>query len=136
MSKAAKVQEEIQRRLAGRRGEVFLRTDFLDLGSYDQVGRILTRLVRAGKLIRIGHGLYAKARPSRLTGKPVPRVGLRTVAEETLERLGYRPHLSNAERRYNAGGQQVPTGRVIGVDRRVKRRISILGHDFSFERKS
>lgn len=50
---------------------VFTRKDFIALGGYDQVGRALLSLTREGKLIRIGYGLYAKARKNRITGLPI-----------------------------------------------------------------
>lgn len=50
--------ERIERRLARKKGDVFLRADFGDLAGYDQVGVALRRLVQAGKLLKIGQGLY------------------------------------------------------------------------------
>jgi hypothetical protein len=35
-----------------QRGDVFLRADFEDLGGYDQVGRVLRKIVREGRLVR------------------------------------------------------------------------------------
>ena len=58
--------------VANRRRGVFLRADFADLGEYDQVGRALRRLVRKGRLIRIGQGLYAKAAQSPFDGSLRP----------------------------------------------------------------
>ena len=46
-----------------KRGDMFLRADFNDLGGYDQVGRVLRGLVREGELMKIGFGLYARATP-------------------------------------------------------------------------
>jgi len=49
--------------------EVFKRSDFEQLAAYDQVGRALHNLAREGALIKIGYGLYAKARVNRITGQ-------------------------------------------------------------------
>jgi hypothetical protein len=40
------------------------------------VGRTLGQLVRQGRLVRVGQGLYARARPSMTSGDPVPVGGL------------------------------------------------------------
>ncbi|MDE0236531.1 MAG: DUF6088 family protein, partial [bacterium] len=47
-------------------------TDFLDLGSREAVAQALSRLVKAGKLRRIGHGLYDMPRFSDVLNRPAP----------------------------------------------------------------
>jgi hypothetical protein len=64
-----------------KRGDVFLRADFGDRGGYDQVGRALRQLVREGRLVKIGQGLYARSRPSITSGEPVPVGGLSALKE-------------------------------------------------------
>lgn len=46
--------------------------DFQGLGSRDAVGQALSRLVKAGKLRRIGHGLYDQPRFSKILNRPAP----------------------------------------------------------------
>lgn len=46
--------------------------DFRGLGSRDAVDRALSRLVKAGKLRRIGRGLYDTPRFSTVLGRPAP----------------------------------------------------------------
>ena len=58
------LEDRLLKRIDRKRGDVFLRADFEDLGGYDQVGRVLRELVRKGRLVRVGQGLYARARPS------------------------------------------------------------------------
>ena len=41
----------IAKRIARKRGDVFLRTDFDDLGGYDQVGRSVRYFVKTGKIV-------------------------------------------------------------------------------------
>ena len=109
------VEKQIARRIARKRGDVFLRADFSNIGGYDQVGRALRDLVRKGSLIKIGLGLYARARPSFLGGKPTPMNGLRTL-KEGLQRLGVETGPSRADLAYNSGrSEQVPTGRVVAL---------------------
>src|SRR6266404_8456028 len=127
------LEARLLKRIARKRGDVFLRSDFQDLGGYDQVGRGLRELVRQSQLMRIGQGLYARARKGT-SGQLVPTKGLATLTE-ALERVGVATVPTRLEQAYNAGQTtQVPTGRVVGVDRRVRRKIGYGGFSLSFER--
>ena len=46
--------------------------DFLDLGSREAVDQALSRLVKAGRLRRVGHGLYDMPRISSVLNRPAP----------------------------------------------------------------
>ena len=128
------LEARIAKRIDRKRGDVFLRADFADLGGYDQVGRVLRRLVRAGRLLKVGFGLYTRAVPAPIGARPIPPKGLTTI-REALERLGIRTYPSRALEDYNAGRTtQVPTGRVVAVRRRVRRKIGYNGISLSFER--
>lgn len=123
------------KRIDRKRGDVFLRADFTDLGGYDQVGRVLRQLVRNGRLIKMGYGVYTRTRPSILDGAPTPVKGLRELAAEALKRFGVETAPTRFEEAYNAGKTtQVPTGRVVGVRGRVRRKLSYNGTPLSFER--
>jgi hypothetical protein len=128
------LEMQVLKRIARKKGDVFLREDFGDLGGYDQVGRILKQLVAKGELIKVGKGLYARTTRSPFDGRPLPVRGLRTV-REALQRLGVETRPTKIEQDYNAGRTtQVPTGRVIGVDRRIRRTIGYDGWVARFER--
>jgi hypothetical protein len=132
--KPESLEERLEKRIARKRGDVFLREDFRDLGGYDQVGRALRRLVRKGELLKLGYGIYTRAARSPFTNKPVPPKGLRTL-KEALTRLGVEIVPTRLEEAYNAGkSTQVPTGRVVGVRGRVSRRIGYDGVVLGFER--
>jgi hypothetical protein len=134
MARYGTLEYKISARIARKENAVFVREDFEDLGGYDQIGRILRGLMQKGKLVRIGYGLYAKARVSTLTGKTVPVQPLPTLAKEALERLGLTISPSHLEREYNAGKTtQVPTGRTIAVKGRVSRKIGYNGAYISYE---
>ena len=112
------------RRIARKKANVFLRDDFRDLGGYDQVGRVLKGLVKKGTLLKFGQGLYAKAQVSPFNGGLAPTIGIKRLAEEALGRLKVPVAAPRLEREYNSGATtQVPTGRVIGVRKRVRRRL-------------
>jgi hypothetical protein len=128
------LEARLLKRIARKRGDVFLRADFDDLGGYDQVGRVLRQLVRDGRLVRVGQGLYVRARPSMTSGEAVPVGGL-SALKEALRRVGVETLPSRLEQAYNAGSTtQVPTGPVVGVNRRVRRKIGYGGFALSFER--
>lgn len=130
------IETRIVRRIARSPRNVFIRSDFAKLGSYDSVGRALRHLMNNGQLVRIGYGLYAKAERSPFSGEPVPIVGIRRLATETLARLGKSTSASTLDVAYVGGrSAQVPTGRMVAVADRVRRRIGYGGNYVVFERR-
>jgi hypothetical protein len=128
------LEDRIAYRIARSQGEVFMRKDFSDIADYDQVGRSLRQLVKKGKIVKIGYGLYAKAGVSPLSNRIVPRRGLRDLATEALNKLKVEVVPSSYDRAYNEGKtSQIPTGRVIGVKGRVARKIGYDGKYVTFE---
>jgi hypothetical protein len=128
------LEDRIAYRIARSQGEVFMRKDFSDIADYDQVGRSLRQLVKKGKIVKIGYGLYAKAGVSPLSNRIVPRRGLRDLATEALNKLKVEVVPSSYDRAYNEGKtSQIPTGRVIGVKGRVVRKIGYDGKYVTFE---
>lgn len=134
MSGRKTLSQRIATRIQRSKKEVFLRKDFLDLGGYDQVGRTLKRLTEEKQLIRIGQGLYAKAQISPLSGQAIPRIGIKELTTEALQRLDMETVPSSYEKAYNEGKTtQVPTGRVIGIKGRISRKIGYNGKFVQFE---
>ena len=132
--RAEKLETRVAKRIARKRGDVFLRADFRDLGGYDQVGRALRGLVRNGQLLKVGYGVYTRAVKSPFSDKPVPPKGLATLTE-ALKRLGVEILTTRLEQDYNAGRTtQVPTGRVVAVRGRIRRQLGYDGVSLSFER--
>jgi hypothetical protein len=127
--------QRLARRIARMKGDVFVRQDFLDLADYDQVGRALRTLTATGRLVKIGYGLYSRAAVSPFTGKAAPVKGIRILAVEALRRLGIQTGQTTLELSYNEGGTtQVPSGRVVAVSKRIRRKIGYDGNYVSFER--
>ncbi len=59
----------IQRRIAAKGSEwAFTPNDFADIGDTRSIGMALTRLVRDGKIRRVGHGIYDKPHPHPILG--------------------------------------------------------------------
>ena len=104
--------------------QVFLRSDFIRLGGYDQIGRALRDLAAEGKLIKVGYGLYAKARLNRLTGDPMLAAegGFVAVAKEALKRLGVKWTDTNFDA-YQKGATQIPANAQVVVFGRFNRKI-------------
>jgi hypothetical protein len=121
------VKERMSRSIALRKGEVVLRADFESMGSASQISRALKELIQAGKLIRLGYGVYAKARPSILSGKPVARVSLAELAQEALQKLGVPVELGRAQAAYASGKTtQVPVRTTFNTgQRRISRKITV-----------
>jgi hypothetical protein len=135
MSKNNTLERKITTRISRKKSPVILREDFDDLGGYDQVGRILRLLVAKGSIVKIGYGLYARAKASPFTGRLMPEKSLPNLAREALQRLGVKTAPSTLEREYNAGKTtQVPTGRRIAVNGRVNRKIGFDGAYINYER--
>jgi hypothetical protein len=112
--------------------DVFLRKDFLDLGSYTQIGNCLRQLCKDKKLIRISQGLYARAFIYNLPpfeGSVYMRnglVGMNGMAAEGLRRLGYEVVPTQGDLDYNnRRSTQVPTGRHLAIkgNKKVTRKI-------------
>lgn len=129
------LDSKIKYRIARSKDNVFIPEDFSDLSGRDQVGRVLRQLIKEGTLVKIGYGLYAKARYSDLFNKVMPAESLSALAREALEKLGIETVPTTYERLYNEGkSTQVPTGNVVGVKDRVARKISFEGREIIYER--
>lgn len=99
------------------------------------MGRALRSLTKKGNLIRLGYGVYAKAKKSPINGEAVPVAPLPTLAKEALQHLGIETTSSRLEKAYNAGETtQVLTGRLIGVKGHVNRKLGYRGAFVRYER--
>ena len=126
----------IKRSVANRGDGVFLRSEFDQFGSAAQVGRALRQLLLGGVFVRLGVGVYAKAKPSVLTGKPIPVRPLEVLAPEALNKLGIEVLPSRLAQDYNAGrSTQLPAGIVLNIGkRRTARKLSFNGKAVQYER--
>lgn len=116
---------------------VFVPADFKDLSGSDQIGRVFRTMVKSGFLIKIGQGVYARSKVSKLTGKPTLEKPIQELAKDALTKLGVKVTSSSYEKAYNEGQTtQVPTGRVIGIKGRVSRKIGYNGRYVNYEQVS
>ena len=131
-----KINDRIARSVAMKADMVFLRTDFERFGSASQVGRALEALLEKGALVRVGVGVYAKAKPSVLSGKPIPTKPLEVLAPRVLERLGVTAGPSRLVQDYNEGrSTQIPAGVVFNIGKsRITRKLGFNGVSVQYER--
>ncbi len=83
--------DKIMNRVSDRPGQRWVCTpkDFLDLGNRHAVDQALSRLVKAGQLRRVSHGLYDKPRFSKILRRPAP-VDLNAAVAALVRRDGIR----------------------------------------------
>lgn len=128
---------KIERRIARKRGAVFLTREFRDLGGEDQVLRALRSLVRSQRLVRLGYGVYGRAIQSRLTGAPMldsPN-GFIGATREALNKLGVAWEPGEAEKAYNAGtSTQLPVNPVVKIRGRFARQLRYGNAELVLER--
>lgn len=130
------ITDRIRRSVRGRTDLVFRPADFLAFGSEASLKRALKALTSAGVLVRLGVGIYAKAKPSVISGKPIPVQPLEVLGPQVLIKLGVYPRQSLQTAEYNAGRTtQVPTGIIVNVGKqRISRKIGFNGKFLQYER--
>lgn len=137
MPRRNSLQSKIENRIAQSGDAVFLTREFADLGGERQVLRALAKTVDAGKLIRLGYGIYGRAEPSRLTGQPILAAdqGFAGAARAALNKLGVAWEPGQWEQAYNEGRTtQVPVNAVLRVKGRFARHLAYRGKPLVLER--
>lgn len=140
MSKASSITtaERVQRSLDRSQKKVMLRSDFERFGSPSQLSRILSRFIVEGRILRVSSGVYVRARPSSLTGAPVPDISMTELVNEVFKRLGVEIFPSQATRDYNdkrttqlPGRLSISTGK-----RRITRTVQAGAQKLIYEKPS
>tara|TARA_R110002167_G_scaffold38470_4_gene119838 strand:+ start:4346 stop:4747 length:402 start_codon:yes stop_codon:yes gene_type:complete len=123
------IQSKVQTRVKRSKASVFLRADFKDIADYDQVGRALRKLVREGLLIKIGYGLYTRARLNRITGNIMPDnpSGADGVVIEAMEKLGVEYQFDElSQMNFSGDSTQIPAKvKIVPKSTRFTRKIAI-----------
>ena len=130
------ITERIKRSVSNKADVVFLRSDFSAFGGGTQVNRALAELQSRGALVKLGVGVYAKAKPSVLSGRPIPLEPLEVLAPKALKKLGVKVEASRQTKAYNSGKTtQVPVGVVLNTGRRrIGRKLGFNGNVVQYER--
>jgi hypothetical protein len=133
-----RLRERVEERLAKSNSCAFLTREFRDLAGERQISRVLLDLTQAGKLVRLGYGIYARAETSPLTGRPMlaARGGFNGAAREALTKLGVAWDVTEWEREYNEGSStQVPVNPAVRLKRgRFSRELGYAGTRLHIER--
>jgi hypothetical protein len=124
MSKVT-VKEGIVASLGASKDGVFLRNEFELCGDYRQVSRAMKELVGDGLIVRVGYGVYARARKSSLADRVVPNASLVSIGLEAMKKLGVKADIGKEARALQDGeSTQVPMLPIISIgNSRVRRKI-------------
>jgi hypothetical protein len=129
------IENRIKISISKRKDDVFLKRDFMAMGSEAQVTRALRQLVASGFIIRFGVGVYAKAKKSALTGKPIPVRPVAVLAPDALKKMGVEVFPSKLVQDYNAGRTtQIPANEVVNTGRRrISRKLAFGNQKITYE---
>ncbi len=117
---------KIEQRITASRGQVVLCRDLLDLADKTQVSRALKKLAIAGKLIKIGYGVFAKATYSQRLNKAILNGNPKDIFTEALSRLNIDWELGKLDQDYNLGrSTQIPVFTTIKLKNRLRREIGV-----------
>jgi len=137
MRRQQTLRERVENRIAERSDDAFLTREFTDLAGERQVLRALRELTEAGKLIRLGYGVYGRTEVSSISRQPMlAGDGFGPVARQVLDKLKVCWEPTKAERDYNEGrSTQVPmTPRVRLRRGRFSRKLRYKTMELSTER--
>ncbi|WP_106305451.1 DUF6088 family protein [Paraburkholderia sp. BL18I3N2] len=135
--KKVRLEDRVTRSIHRRAGVVILRSELAKLGGRSQLTRVLARLVDARKLIRIGHGIYAKTKMNKFTRTLMPAATFESIAAEAFEKLGIAVGPGMLAEEYNSGrSTQIPMMPAVTTGRRrISRRIQVGSKRVIYERR-
>ena len=137
MRRETTLKQKMETRIATMPEDIFLPREFGDLGGEDQVLRSLRGLVRDGKLVRLGYGVYSRAVISRVSGEPIlySSSGFNGAIRQALTKLGVKWEPTEAEKAYNAGlSTQIPVNPAVRIKGRFSRRLRYRNTEMKIER--
>ncbi len=131
------LRQQIFKRITKAKRDVFLTREFCELRDEDQVIRALRELVADHVLVRLGKGVYAKARVSNLSGRVVLASpgGFQAVAQQALTRLGVQWEPTDAQRAFTEkGSTQIPVNAVVKVKGPFARKLRYGNNELILDR--
>ena len=75
-------------------GQVFLPSDFKELGTSSAIRKALSRVVESGRAERMGQGIYVIPKSDKVFGKVLPSI--EELAEALAKKEHEKIHLSNS----------------------------------------
>ncbi len=128
------LEKKIQYRIKKSKDFVFMLPDFLDLSDRDQVMRALRKLIAKKLILKVGQGVYVKAKESKLSGRIIPQINLNEIGKAVATKLNIKVLPSKYELWYNEGKTtQVPSGKVIAINGTILRKIGFNGMYITYE---
>ena len=129
------IEERLYRSLARRKDVVFVRKDFAAFGSEAQVSRALRSLINRGVIVKLGVGVYAKAKKSVLSGIVIPVKPVSVLAPIALQKQGVKVFPSQMTQAYNAGmTTQIPAGNILNIGKqRINRKLGFGTQTITYE---
>lgn len=86
-------------------------------------------------ILRIGYGVYVKAKISSLSGNPIPTLLLTEIGLQVMKRLGVEADVGYFQRQYRDGkSTQIPMRDVIATRKPVTRKISLGEKELIYEK--
>lgn len=116
-----KLESKLLVSLGKRSGNVVQRRELTPLASASHLSEVIGRLVDAGRLVRLGAGIYAKAQPDG-KGQAKPLVGPVDLVREVFQKLGV--HVLAVTLETEAGR---PVVVVDAGEQRIGRKLAIGG---------
>lgn len=127
------LKDKIRYRIKRSKKNIFLVQDFADLSGRDQILRALRLLIKEELILRVGKGVYVKARRSTISQGIVPVQNLHSIAIELMRTLDITVLPTQAELAYNTKqSTQVPNTLMIGVNKRVTRKLKFQNMQISY----
>lgn len=102
-----------------KRGHLIFPALFKGLGTDAAIKMALTRLVKAGKIVRVAHGIYTKPKQDPVLGKLLPSLDFVAEAVAKKEKVKIRPTALDAINKLGLS-EQVPTRTIYITDGRRK----------------
>ena len=135
MAKATS-KDRILASLRASNSKVFLREEFNRFGNYRQVCRVVKELLDEGRILRLGYGTYVKARPSTISGKPVPEDSLVNIGMEAMKKLGIKVNAGKDMQALISGeSTQVPMLPIVNIGKaRICRKLSLGTRSLVYEK--
>ena len=134
MALSNKLENKIKYRIIRSKKNAFILSDFYDLSDTDQILRALRKLMEKKIITKIGQGIYAKIKKSLFSDKFVLNEDLKSIALQAFKKLRIETVPTKFEKLYTEGKiTQMPLGNIIGVTKRVNRKIQFNGKAISYE---
>lgn len=131
------LEKKIQYRVKRQKQSLFMLDDFIDLSDKNQIMRALKKLINKKLIVKIGQGLYVRAKISSVTSLPIPEKDINILAIEFLNRFKIKSLPSKYDLMYNNNeATQVPTGRFIIIKGRVSRKIGFNNNYIKYGKAS